>query len=164
MMEVERFGKFPEYVTTSDQFKSKLSHLTKQEKGDRLALKNVRETIEILKKTKTDEAYEQRQIITAALHDSVYGCPNIGETRDVMNQARKSKSDLLIGTTKTLKMTKEKKHQIYPQTVLDIAERCWRNNVTRVEPSIHARPHAALKGKQSPQSKINSPLVQLFSR
>ena len=149
IVEIERFGQIPKYVTSSEQFKKKLNHLTKQEKSDRLALKNVRETVEILKKIKTAEAVEQRRIITAALSDSVYGCPNIGESKDIIKQAKKSKTDLLVGKTQTLKLSKQQKHKVYPKSVIETAEKCWRNDVTRVEPATHARPHLVKQFRQS---------------
>ena len=71
-------------------------------------LKNARETIKMLKKANTATAKEHIKIITTALYDSRYGCPDLDVSHRVQKSAKTAKAALLSGIKDDLKPENEK--------------------------------------------------------
>ena len=77
------YTQIPEYIKDSDVFKEKMEHLPNQERSEKRIIKNINETLNLLKESGTTEAMKQRKIITSAIYDTKFGYPNIDETRTV---------------------------------------------------------------------------------
>ena len=97
-----------------------------------------------LQKDSSQEAYNQRIQIAAAVNDPRYGMPELEETRYVIEAAKKLSENLLTGKQSNLKIEPAKKNEIYPAEVEALADDCWHNIATIPEPDKHVRPQCAL--------------------
>ena len=88
-------------------------------------LKNINETLNLLKESDTHEAMVERKIITSAVYDSKFGLPKVDETRAVRQESKDLKRKLRSGESKDLLPSKRKCIKYFPDTVKEIAER-WK--------------------------------------
>ena len=139
------FTQIPSYITESETFKKKIENLPNSERSEKRILKNVNETLKLLREAGTPEANEQRRIITSAIYDPRFGYPKIEETRAVKQEGKDLKTMLRSGESQDLKPRKRKRSEYFPESVKEQAEKCWRTNCTVIEPGKHSRPKAALK-------------------
>ena len=142
---LENFTQIPSYITDSDVFKMKLENLPNSKKSEKRILKNVNETLRLLRESGTHEANEQRKVITSALYDARFGFPKLNETRATKTEAKNLKSNLRSGVSQDLKPSKRNSSDYFPDSVKQIADKCWRTNCTVVEPGKHSRPKANIK-------------------
>ena len=142
---LNQFTQTPNCVTDSDAFKKRIRNLNNSERSEKRMLKNINETLNLLKESDTHEAMVERKIITSAVYDSKFGLPKVDETRAVRQESKDLKRKLRSGESKDLLPSKRKCINYFPDTVKEIAERCWLNNCTVIEPGKHSRPKAALK-------------------
>ena len=149
-----QFSQAPKVVKDSDEFKSRLCHLSKEQKSEKRLLKNLNETIEKLKENPSQEAINQRKIIYAAANDPRFGNPGLNEFRTFTKDARKTKLEFLAGDKNDLKPNEYKKNEYFPEEVKKIAETCWRDQCTIVEPAKHAGPKKAVKDGQEMRPTI----------
>ena len=139
------YTQIPDYITESDCFKRKMDHLPDKEKSEKRILKNINETLCLLKDAGTREAMEQRKIITGAVYDHRFGYPELSETRTVKKESKELKRNLLTGEKSDLQPEKRVSCDYFPISVQDIAEKCWRRDCTVIEPGKHTRPKAAIQ-------------------
>ena len=163
-----RQSQLPALITESERYRKRLAHLNNAEKSNKRMLKNARETIRLLKKSNTTAAKEHIKIITAALYDSRYGCPDLDVSHTVQKSAKTTKAALLSGVKNDLKPEKRKKYKLFHDAVEDLAEDCWRTRATRPDPSKHHRPNKTQKdqsGETVPtiwQTMTNEEAYQVF--
>ena len=138
-------SQLPSFITQSSRFKERLAHLSETQKSNMRMIKNAKETIEHLKKSKSATAYQQIKIITAALYDPRYGCPDLDVSVTVKKSAKLAKAALFSGKKCDLNPEQKKQKQIFPYSVKDLAEDCWRTRATRTDPSKHHRPSTTKK-------------------
>jgi hypothetical protein len=91
------YSQIPEYITNSDSFKSKIDHLPNQVRSEKRVLKNINETLNLLKEAGTSEALEQRKIIVGAIYDSRFGFPKLSETKRVLKESKQCKIKMISG-------------------------------------------------------------------
>ena len=139
------FTQIPSYITESEAFKLKLDTMPNSKKSEKRILKNLNETLDLLRESETPEAKQQRKIITSAMYDPRFGFPKINETRSVKQAGRDLKTKLRSGESSDLTPEKGKRADYFPESVKKIAENCWRQNCTVIEPGKHSRPKAAIK-------------------
>ena len=77
--------------------KAKLSHLSKKDKSERLAMRELRETMVRLKLSKTKESREQQKILAASVSSLEFGVPEFGLHPRVEKEAMEMKRKLLDG-------------------------------------------------------------------
>ena len=65
----------PAAVQSSEAFKERLSHLSFQERSERLVMKNIKDTLKEL--NKTPEGRKQSKLIIAAVSHPVFGDPGL---------------------------------------------------------------------------------------
>lgn len=140
----EVLSQLPSYVTNSDIWKNRFN-LSDQQKSQKRMLKNINITFNLLKESSTPASMEQRKVLAAALYDPKFGYPNIDETRTVKNAGKALKTKLLGGENLDLKPKNRTTSDHFPDTVKQIADKCWRTQCTVIEPGKHSRPKAALK-------------------
>ena len=147
---LEQLTQLPKYIREDELLQQRLCHLTKQEKSAKRCLKNLIETLQELRKDSSVNAFEQRVAIVASVIDHRFGCPDLGETYNVMKAAKNLKENFLTGKVSNLKGPGRKKPERYPQEVFDIAHDSWIKRSTKPDPAKHARPKTALKdGKET---------------
>ena len=142
---LDNFTQIPSYIRESDVFKVKLENMPNSKKSEKRILKNVTETLRLLRESGTHEANEQRKIITSAMFDPRFGFPKLNETRATKTEAKDLKSNLRSGVSQDLKPSKRNSSDYFPASVKQIAGKCWRTNCTVVEPGKHSRPKANIK-------------------
>ena len=69
----------------------------------------------------------------------------MNETRATKTEAKNLKSNLRSGVSQNLKPSKRNSSDYFPDSVKQIADKCWRTNCTVVEPGKHSRPKANIK-------------------
>ena len=72
-------------------------------------LKSINAVLKELQKDSSQEAYNQRIQIAAAVNDPRYGMPELEETRYVIEAAKKLSENLLTGKQSNLKIEPAKK-------------------------------------------------------
>ena len=131
---LEKLSETPTCVQNSDALKTRLCHLSFEQRSERLVMKNIRDTLTELQKTA--EGKEQGKIIVAAVSHPVYGDPGLDLSSRQKADCKKSKENLLTGKTAKLKLPDKKKRQIYPKSVENIAKEHWLET-TIPEPAKH---------------------------
>ena len=133
------YSQNPVAVQESQAMKDRLKHLGKQEKADKVILKTVQDTIDVLQKTPGQKAKDQVKIITASVTHHRWGKPNLPQVSWRQSiEARKMKLDLLEGTELVLTPPVKPKRKIYPKELEDLAIKHWNENTT-IEPALHRR-------------------------
>ena len=75
--------------------KDKLKHLGKKEKADKVVLKSVQDTLDVLKRTPGQKAKDQVKIITASVTHHRWGTPSLNEIgHGTLTDAKKMRLDL----------------------------------------------------------------------
>ena len=83
-----------------------------------------------------------------------YGVPEIDETQNVIEAAKQLNRRLLTGEQSTLIVKQQKRKEIYPQEVEDMATQSWMMDATTPEPNKRERPQCApvdVEGETIPQ-------------
>ena len=131
---LEKLSQTPCTVQNSDMYKNLLSHLSNEEKSEKLVMKNIKDSLAELEKT-VEGRKEAKKIIAAVSHP-VFGDPGLGLTKNKKKETKIMKQNLLIGKTTTLELPEMEKRKIFPDTVFDIAHTHWIEH-TIVEPAKH---------------------------
>ena len=142
---LNQMTQLPKSVQGHSLLNERLSHLSKMEKSNKRVVKNIRESLSLLREDKSHKNFNKRVEIVACLIDPRYGAPDIGETQTVIEAAKKLKGQFLSGEKTCLEVDENKKHEFYPPTVFEIAEESWYNRATTPDPAKHARPPATYK-------------------
>ena len=71
-------SEMPKVVQESQYFLAKLNHLSKKDKSERLAMKELRKTMEALKLSDSVESREQQKILAASVTNLEFGVPDLG--------------------------------------------------------------------------------------
>ena len=124
----------PASVQSSEVYKSRLSHLSYEQRSERLVMKSIRETVNEL--NKTPEGKKQADICIPGVSHPVYGDPGLGLNLSRKNATKEMKAKLLSGEEVTLKKPVSKRRQIFPKSVEEIAREHWLEN-TIPEPAKH---------------------------
>ena len=137
------FTQLPGFVKDHKYVHEKLSHRSKEEMSSWRILKNINDVCKELRKDPSQEAFQQRVVLTASVICPRYGVPKIDETESVINAAKKVKKAFCIGEQNTLKINPRKKREIFPKEVFDFATESWETGATIPEPAQHRRPESA---------------------
>ena len=133
------YSQNPNVVQESKAMRSRLSHLSKEEKANKTVLKSVNDTIAALQKTPGQKAKDQEKIILASVTHHRWGPPSLPDTSwRTRKVARKMKQDLLDGTTSVLEPPAKKRKMMFPIEVEELAVKHWKDN-TVIEPALHSR-------------------------
>ena len=131
---LENLSQTPKTVQNSEIFKNFLSHLSNEERSQRLVMKNIRDSLNELEKT--PEGRKESKKIIAAVSHPVFGDPGLELNWKVKHDTKQMKENLLTGITKTLELPEKKKRKHFPDRVEAIADEHWKEN-TIVEPAKH---------------------------
>ena len=82
-------------------------------------------------------------MIVASVTFTRYGLPDINRSRYVVEAAKRVHEKLLTGSETRLVVESQKRKEVYPQEVLDMATECWVSDATTPEPSKHQWPQSA---------------------
>ena len=121
-----KLSQTPTSVQNSEAYKTRLSHLTFEERSEKLVMKNIKETVHEL--NKTPEGKKQAKMFIAGVSHPVYGDPGLGLSKKTKSEIKKIKGTLLSEKEATLKVPDMKKRQIFPKSVEDIARNHWLEN------------------------------------
>ena len=135
----------PKWVQNHKYLKQKFSHRTRLELANYRALKNLKETCRELRNNPSKEAFDLRTVLVASVICTRYGVPDVDETRDVIEAAKRMKHDFVTGNESILNIKARKKHEVYPKSVFDLSDESWEQLSTVVEPDQHRRPSRAIK-------------------
>ena len=83
-------------------------------------------------------------MLTASVICPRYGVPDIDETKNVINAAKKLKKKFFGGEQSTLEVEARKKKELFPQKVFEFAYESWEKDATIPEPAQHTRPESAV--------------------
>ena len=148
------YSQLPDFVKDSSYVDKKLSHLKKKQLSSWRVLKNINGILKELQKNNSKEAFNQRVMLVSSVICPRYGVPEIDETRNVIEAAKKLNRSFLTGDQSTLTVEQPKRKEVYPKEVQEIATECWMNDATIPEPNKHQRPQCApvdLGGETIPQ-------------
>lgn len=146
---LENLSQAPAVIQESKEIRNKLSHLSKEEKADRTALKAARDTISILAQTKGKAAREQVKVVTSALTHHKYGTPDLpGVSWRAKKEAKTMKMNLLVGSCPVLEPPVKPKKHVYPEEIENIVTEHWMQN-TILEPALHRK-----KAKQQEKESV----------
>ena len=140
-----QLSQVPKVVGESDLLRRKIEHLSKTKKSEKRLVKTLNETLHKLRENPGHEARNQEKIIVAAANDTRFGDPGLDVSGKLKKIARKTKLEFLTGDRVDLKPDKFRSKDFFPETVKDLAEKCWREQCTIVEPAKHGRPGTAVK-------------------
>ena len=133
------FSQNPLAVQESKAMKNKLKHLGKKEKANKVILKSVQDTIDVLNRTPGQSAKNQVKIITASVTHHRWGTPGLKEVgHRTVTDAKTMKLDLLKGSDLILTPPAKSKRNVYPKQLEDLGEKHWIENTT-IEPALHRR-------------------------
>ena len=107
----------PKLVVDSEVFKERISHLSKKEKSEKVAMKSVKDTVKALSENPSKEGKEQRKLIGASLASLRFGVPDIGLSVKEERQAVEMKRKLLAGEENILKAEGLAARQKFPPQV-----------------------------------------------
>ena len=124
----------PKYVKGSEVFRKRINILTDQEKSGKRLLKNINATLGLLQEGNTKETKKERKVLAASTYDHIFGYPKIKETKTIKHEAMILKTKLLSGESSDLNPKGRMTVDFFPGSVKKIAENCWRNRCTVVEP------------------------------
>ena len=94
------YSQNPEVVQHSKAMKTRLSHLTKEEKANKTVLKALNDTIAALQKTPGQQSKDQVKTITAAATHHRWGTASLPDISwRTIKEAKRMKLDVLEGTT-----------------------------------------------------------------
>ena len=140
-----QLSQVPKVVGESEMLKGKFGHLSKTKKSEKRLVKTLNETLNKLRENPSQEARNQEKIIVAAANDTRFGDPGLNVTGRLKKIARKTKLEFLTGDRVDLKPDKFRSKGFFPEAVKVLAEKCWRENCTIIEPAKHGRPGTAVK-------------------
>ena len=133
------FSQNPLAVQESQAMISRLGHLSKEEKSNRVVTKALNDTIAALNNTPGQEAKNQIKIIVAAATHHRWGAPSLPSISWRTRAAAKNmKLDLLSGTASVLTPPTKKKKQMFPPEAVELCVEHWKDN-TVIEPALHSR-------------------------
>ena len=142
-----KLSQTPKAVQSSEVYKTRLCHLSFQERSVRLVLKNIKETITELKKT--PDGKKQAKLIMAAVSHPVFGDPDLDIDERTRNEVKEIKINLLRGSTSTLQAVQHERRSEFPKSVNEIARKHWMDN-TIVEPAKHSGSAQEVEGETVP--------------
>jgi tyrosyl-tRNA synthetase len=137
-------------VQSDKYINQKLKHRTKEELSSFRILKNLNETCKELKNNPSQKAFEQRVMIVASVNCPRYGVPQIHETQEVIEAAKKLKKEFATGNQTNLTTKPWKKKEVYPKAVFDLAKESWEIGATVVEPAQDQTKQSMMEKKQFP--------------
>ena len=137
-------SQLPNFIQNNMHMKDWLNKRSKVEMSNMRVLKNINETCKELQKNTSREAYENRVVLVAAVTCPRYGVPDIDETRNVIEAAKKLKKSFFGGQQSTLGVEERKKRELFPQNVKEYARESWETDSTIPEPAQHQRPESAI--------------------
>ena len=132
---LEKLSQTPNTIQNSHMFKDLLSHLSNEEKSEKLVMKNIRDSLTELEKT-VQGRKDAKKVIAAVSHP-VFGDPGLGLNWRKKNETKLMKQNLLTGKSTTLELPQTEKRKIFPDSVKDIAHTHWKEH-TIVEPAKHS--------------------------
>ena len=139
-----QMSQYPEFTKSHQYIHEKLSHRSRTELSSWRVLKNVNDMLRELKKDPSLEAYNHRVMLTASTICPRYGVPNIDESRNVIDAAKKLNKRFFGGEQSTLQVEANKKKEFFPTKVFEFASESWDRDATIPEPAQHARPESAM--------------------
>ena len=125
-----------EIVVKSEPFQSKIAHLNKKDISERLALKELRKTLDKLKLNSTKESKDQMKVLGASVTSIEHGPPDLGFHSTQNRELIEMKRNLLSGEEKILKTPSKAPKMIFPPEVRTIAINHW-EEITITEPAKH---------------------------
>ena len=129
-----KLSQTPASVQNSETYKTRLSHLSYEERSEKCVMKSIRETINEL--NKTPQGRKQAKMFIAGVSHPVYGDPGLGLNKKMKSEIKQIKGKLLSDEEATLKVQENKKRNIFPKSVEMIAREHWLEN-TIPEPAKH---------------------------
>ena len=132
---LEKLSQTPNTIQNSHMFKDLLSHLSNEEKSEKLVMKNIRDSLTELEKT-VQGRKDAKKVIAAVSHP-VFGDPGLGLNSHKKKETKLMKQNLLTGKSTTLELPQTEKRKIFPDSVKDIAHTHWKEH-TIVEPAKHS--------------------------
>ena len=131
---LEKLSQTPNTIQNSRMYKDLLSHLSNEEKSEKLVMKNIKDSLTELEKT-VQGRKDAKKVIAAVSHP-VFGDPGLGLNWRKKKETKIMKQNLLTGKSTTLELPHTEKRKIFPDSVKDIAHIHWKEH-TIVEPAKH---------------------------
>ena len=138
------FSDLPSVVQKLRYCTDKLKHLSKKDKSEIVALKELRETMKKLKLSKSKESRDQQKILAASVSSLEFGVPQLGLHPRVEKEALLMKRQLISGEKNVLKCLDNEKRQVFLREVKEVAIKHW-EEITVTEPGKHKRLTKAVK-------------------
>ena len=137
------YSQLPDFVKNDPYIDKKLSHRKNKQLSSWRAMKNMNKALKELQNVNTKEAYDQRVMLLASVICPIYGVPEVEETQNVIEAAKQLNREFFTRVKETLTVDKDKKKEVYPKEVEELATDCWISKATIPEPSKHQRPNTA---------------------
>ena len=119
------YSQLPEFARDHKYTAEKLKHRDKLQLANWRILKNVNDMLRDLQKDQSEEAYKQRVMLVASVICTRYGVPQVEETRNVIEEAKRLKRSMFTGEQSNLKPFTRKKKEVYPAEVHEMAVNSW---------------------------------------
>ena len=139
-------SELPEAVQKSKLCTDRIQNLSKQDRSEIVAMKELRKTMDQLKINNTKESREQQKVLAASVTSLEFGVPNLSLHPRVEKEVLEMKRQLLEGKESILNSPEKEIKQMFPLDVKNIAVKYW-EEITVTEPGKHRRFSKTVKDK-----------------